>query len=192
MSNISTAELRTLITDPVKIKLLLGKCSSLESKLANLRIRLQVAYKEGTSIIAEPEEILEAMALLNVLSDMPHSVSNPGDKMTNIITEYQKFIDTEYGLLLRDIGNAIFIINSVLERINNGISKLSEEQRNIMVLKYWKTRSWKQIQDNTRLSERQVKDYHQTGIIKLCTVLEIDAKSYDFCMEQLEGKEEKA
>jgi len=134
---------------------------------------------------------MEAMALHNVISDMPHSAPSPGDKMNNIIDGYQKILNTEFDLLCKGINNQIFVIDSVINRIGNGISKLSEEQRTVIVLKYWEMRFWKQIQDSTRFSEKQIKSYHRTGIEKLCAVTNIDIESYDFCMEQLKRKEEK-
>ena len=173
------------IKDPVKMKILLSKCPLLEAKLANLKINLQVAYKQGTSIIAEPEEIMEAMALLNIINGMPRVASIPGDKMNNIVDGYQKILDTEFDELCQGINNEIFVIDSVVRRINNGISKLSEKQKTIIILKYWKMRFWKQIQDTTRFSEKQVKEYHKKGIERLCKAAEIDAESYEFCMERI-------
>ena len=180
----------SVITDPAKIRALLAHMPTLEAQVANLRISLQVAYKRGTGIIAEPEEIMEAMALLNVISDMPHGSPSPGDKMNNVIDGYQKILDTEFNDLCREINNKIFVFDKVIERIENGMKKLPDEQRDIINLKYWKSRTWKQIQDTTRLSKDQYKFYHRAGIEALGKMAEIDAESYEFCMEQLKGGRE--
>jgi len=179
------------VTDPVKIRALLSKCPSLEAKLENLTIELQVLYKQGTGIIASSEEIMEIIALgYNTLSNMPHSAPNPGDKMNGIIANYPKVLGAEYDSWMKSVRDDMFLIGSVVKKIDNVIQKLPIEQQEVLSLKYWKKRTWDQIQDSTRLSKKQVKSYHRAGIGELCKTLEISVESYDACMEQLDGKEE--
>ena len=185
------------VTDPVKIKVLLSKCPSLEAISANLKIEQQLLFKQGTGIVASYEEIMEAMALgCNPITGMPRSAPDPGGKMNGIVANYQKIFDAyqkiagdEYGILLESIKSEIFIIDSVMKKISNAIKKISTEQRDVLTLKYWNKRTGKQIQDATRLSPDQYKSYHRTGIERLCAVTNIDIESYNFCMEQLDGKE---
>ena len=178
------------VTDPVKIKLLLAQCPTLEAMLANLIIELEVIHKQGTGIICTSEEIMEALALSSDrLSGMPRSAPNPGDKMTNIVANYQKILDDEYGELLMAIGDDVFMLDSVVRKINNAMKQLPEEQREILNLKYWKKRSWKQITDSMRVSKRQVEEWHRAAVNgQLCKVLQINHDSYNYVMEKVRDK----
>ena len=178
------------VTDPVKIKLLLAQCPTLEAMLANLIIELEVIYKQGTGIICTSEEIMEALALSSDrLSDMPRSAPAPGDKMTNIIADYQKILDSEYGELLMIVRDDVFMLDSVIGKINNAMKRLPEEQREILNLKYWKKRSWRQIADTLRISKRQVEEWHRAAVNgQLCKVLQINHDSYNYVMEKVKDK----
>jgi len=158
--------------------------------LANLIIELEVIYKQGTGIICTSEEIMEALAMSSDrLSDMPRSLSNPGDKLTNIIADYQKILDSEYGDLLMAIRNDVFMLDSVVRKINNAMKQLPEEQREILSLKYWQKRSWKQIADSMRVSKRQVEEWHRAAVNgQLCKVLQINHDSYNYVMEKVRDK----
>jgi len=180
------------IKDPIKIKILLSKSPSLETLLENLLIELQVVFKQGTGIIGTPGEIMEAMAIgSNPLSDMPPTAPDPGAKMTNIVASYQKMINAEYGLLLTGIQDDVFTIEKVLEKIHNAIKRLPIEQKEVIDLKYWHGRTWKQMQDVLRLGRRQVEGYLRDGVEEICRVIEINLDSYDYCLERLEVEEQK-
>jgi len=176
------------VTDPVKIKLLLAKCPTLETILANLKIELEVIYKQGTGIISSSDNIMEAMAIgSQKLSDMPRSAPNPGDKITNIVANYQKILDGEYGKLLNQTRNDIFMIESVVEKITNAIDRLPIEHSKVLRLKYWQLRSWGQIADTMRISEGQAKRYHKIAVEEhLCKVLQVGAETYKYVMEKAE------
>jgi len=175
------------VTDPVKIKLLLSKCPALETMLANLIIELQVIYKQGTGYICSSDEIMEAMANgAKPLSDMPFSHSSAGEKLTDIVTSYQKILDAEYGELLKLIRDDIFMLDSVVGKVDNAIKRLPPEQKQILQLKYWQKRSWKQIADTMRISKRQVEELHKTVVSdQLCKVLQISYDAYDYVMEKV-------
>lgn len=180
------------VKDPVKIKILLSKSPSLETLLENLLLELQVVFKQGTSIIGTSKEIMEAMAIgCNPLIDMPRSAPRPGDKMANIVQSYQKMIETEYGLLLKEIQDNIFAIEKVVEKVHNAIKRLPIEQREVIDLKYWHKRTWGQMQDALRLSDGQVKAYLRDGIEEICRTIEVNLDSYQFCLERLEIEEQR-
>lgn len=175
------------VTDPVKIKLLLTKCPTLETMLVNLIIELQVIYKQGTGIIVSSDEIMQAMAIgSQQISDMPRSTSAaPGDKMTNIIESYQKILDDEYGELLKLIRDDIFMIDSVVGKISNAIERLPPEQKEVLTFKYWQNRSWGQIADTMRITEGQAKRLHKIAVVeRLCKELNIGLESYEYVMEK--------
>lgn len=175
------------VTDPAKIKFLLLQCPTLETMLANLIIELEVIYKQGTGIICSSDEIMMAMANgAKPLSDMPFAPSSSGEKLTDIITSYQKIIDDEYGELLQSIRDDIFLLNSIVEKVNNAIEKLPPEQKEILSLKYWQKRSWGQIADVMRISEGQAKGWHKTAVNEyLCKVLQIDYDTYNYVIEKV-------
>ncbi len=175
------------VTDPVKIKLLLAKIPTLETMLANLIIELEVIYKQGTGIICSSDEIMLAMANgAKPISDMPFSPSSSGEKMTDIIINSQNLLDAEYEDLLKLIRDDIFMIKSVVDKVNNAIEKLPPEQNQILNLKYWQKRSWKQIGDAMRISEGQAKGWHKTAIEEhLRQGLQIGYDAYDYMMEKV-------
>jgi DNA-directed RNA polymerase specialized sigma subunit len=180
------------ITDPIKIKLLLFNYPAIETILINSQIELQIVYKQGTGCMCTAEEILESLAMGNTqYSDMPRSESIPGDKATNIIANYQKFIDEEYDLLLKSISDDIFILDSIVKKIYNTITRLPKEQREVLTLKYYDKRTWKQIQDITRFSESQVRGLHKLGIAEVSKLLEIDTESYAYVMNKVNRRREK-
>lgn len=175
------------VTDPAKIKFLLLQCPTLETMLANLIIELEVIYKQGTGIICSSDEIMLAMANgAKPLSDMPFAPSSAGEKLTDIITSYQKILDDEYGIILQSIRNDIFLINSVVEKVNNAIERLPPEQKEIILLKYWQKRSWGQIADTMRISPGQVKDWHKIAVEQhMCKVLKISFDTYNYVIEKV-------
>jgi len=178
------------VTDPVKIKLLLAQYPILEAMLANLIIELEVIYKQGTGIICTSEEIMEALAMSSDrLSDMPRSAPAPGDKITNIIADYQKILDSEYGELLMAVRNDVFIISSVVDKIQNAIKRLPDDQKEVLTLKYWQQRSWGQIADAMRVSEGQAKRWHKIAVEEhLRKALKIGYDSYNYVMEKVRDK----
>lgn len=175
------------VTDPAKIKFLLLQCPTLETMLANLIIELEVIYKQGTGIICSSDEIMLAMANgAKPLSDMPFAPSSAGEKLTDIITSYQKILDDEYGIILQSIRNDIFLINSVVEKVNNAIERLPPEQKEIILLKYWQKRSWKQIADTMRMSKRQIEELHRTAVSEhFCKTLKISFDTYNYVIEKV-------
>lgn len=175
------------VTDPVKIKLLLAKIPTLETILVNLIIELEVIYKQGTGIICDADEIMLAMAIgAKPLSDMPFSSSSSGEKLTDIIASYQKILDDEYGEVLKLIRDDVFMLNSIVEKVNNAIEKLPPEQKEIVLLKYWQKRSWAQIADTMRISEGQAKRWDKLAIEEhLQKSLQIGYDAYEYVMEKV-------
>lgn len=175
------------VTDPAKIKFLLLQCPTLETMLANLIIELEVIYKQGTGIICSSGEIMLAMANgAKPLSDMPFSPSSAGEKLTDIITSYQKILDDEYGIILQSIRSDIFMLNSVVEKINNAVEKLPPEQKEIILLKYWQKRSWKQIADTMRMTKRQIEALHRAAVSEhFCKTLQIGYDTYNYVIEKV-------
>ena len=174
------------VTDPVKIKLLLAKCPTLETLLDNLIIELGVIYKQGTGIICSSDEIMLAMASgAKPISDMPFSPGSGGEKMTDIVTGYQKILDAEYAELLSITRNDIFMLDAVVGKINNSMGRLPAEQREVLYLKYWQERSWQQIADTMRISQGQAKDWHKIAVEeKICKELKININTYNYVMEK--------
>lgn len=175
------------VTDPAKIRELLAKCPALETAMVNLIIELEIIFKQGTGIIGTSDEIMQAMAVgSQKISDMPRSAPIPGDKMNNIIASYQKILDDEYGELLKLVRDDVFMLQSTVGKVRNAIERLSQEQREVLTLKYWQQRSWQQIADTMRISQGQAKDWHKKAIEEqLCKTLKIGIDAYEYVMEKI-------
>lgn len=171
------------VTDPIKIKELLGQYPMLEALLTNLIIELEVAYKQGTGVICDADEIMLAMANgTKQLIDMPLAPSRGGEKLTDIIVSTTKILDAEYRELLKSLHNDIFIFDTTVKKINAAVNGLPPKQKRILQLRYWQGKTWRQTSDNERITVNRTKEIHRLGIEQICKVLQIDNDTYDYVM----------
>jgi hypothetical protein len=175
---------------PPELKTLLAKYPMLKSLLGNLQIELQTVCTRGKEgMLGNKADILYALSLGNrVMTDMPGCAPSPGAKDTNIIANYKKIVDAEYGNLIRELILEITNIGDVVEKITVGLKCLTEEQLTCVTEFYFRKRTWQQICDKLRMSKRNVKYLNEEGINELHPVVRISKEQYKYCMEQLKEK----
>jgi hypothetical protein len=175
---------------PPELKVLLAKYPMLRSLLGNLQIELQTVCTRGKEgMLGNKADILYALSLGNrVLTDMPGCAPSPGAKDTNIIANYKKIVDTEYGNLIRELILEIANIGDVVEKIAMGLICLTEEQLICVTEFYFRKRTWQQVGDKMRLTSGSAKWIGKEAVVSLHPVIRISKEQFGYCMKQLKEK----
>ncbi len=167
-------------------EILLKKYPLLKSLLANLQIELRKFWETGQSDTLNEEDIMYSLSIGNkVLSDMPHAGSRaPGDKELGIILTKDRIIEEG----LRDLVTAINTIGEVVEKIDNAMSGLNPQERQIIELRHFTDLPWKAIlrEIGYLIEERQAKRIRREAIEKMVKVLRITPEQFDFCMGEIQ------
>lgn len=186
---------------------LLKNYTALIAKMKLLKLEyektLLLAVAEPNNPFTE-EEILYTRYIGNhVLSDMPHAMPNPGDKVLNAIHAKDKIIEEGpskgFKPILRDLRDSIHTIGEVTEKLEIARKGLSQQEQDLLEMFYYKNMTWKEIEEKRRFVVQlsQVKNIRRDAITAMVNLLNerkahITIEQYQFCMELLTegGKEE--
>lgn len=173
----------TYITYP-QAEELLKFYPKLKSYLKNLQIELEKLYHEGKNDNVSVDDILYSLAIGNrVMSDMPHAMPSPGDKMTNIIIAKDRINNEEIKKLIQTINT----IGEVVEKLASALNCLTTQERQIIELRYFEVMPWKEILKTSEvyIEERRAKEIRRAAIEKMLPLLRITPEQLEFCLERV-------
>ncbi len=163
---------------------LLKSYPKLKSYLKNLQIELERLYHEGKNDNIDPDDILYSLAIGNrIMSDMPHAMPSPGDKMTNVIRAKDRIISEEIRKLMQNI----LTIGEVVEKTTSALTCLTTQERRIIELKYFEDMPWKDILRETDncIGILQGKRIRRSAVEKILPLLRIKPEQLEFCIERM-------
>lgn len=163
---------------------LLKSYRKLKSYLKILQIELERLYYEGKNEDINPDDILYSLAIGNrVMSDMPHAMPSPGDKMTNVIRAKDRIISEEIRKLMQNI----LTIGEVVEKTTSALTCLTTQERRIIELKYFEDMPWKDILRETDncIGILQGKRIRRSAVEKILPLLRIKPEQLEFCIERM-------
>jgi len=163
---------------------LLKSYPKLKSYLKNLQIELERLYHEGKNDNIDPDDILYSLAIGNrIMSDMPHAMPSPGDKMTNVIRAKDRIISEEIRKLMQNI----LTIGEVVEKTTSALTCLTTQERRIIELKYFEDMPWKDILRETDncIGILQGKRIRRAAVEKILPLLRIKPEQLEFCIERM-------
>ena len=173
---------------------LLKKLPRLRTLLSGLENELRTLYVQGIDFTGSKEEILYSLVVCNhVLSDMPFGGhANPGDKINSIIADYEGNMARELRDTGKEINDEIILVSGVIKLMQDAVSNLSTEERDILKDKYWENKTWGDMAIKWSTDEGTVKYRRKRAIEKMVEggQLKITMEQFDFCVKQLDGKEE--
>lgn len=173
----------TYITYP-QAEVLLKAYPKLKSYLKNLQIELERLYHEGQNGSIDPDDILYSLAIGNrIMSDMPHAMPSPGDKMTNIVFAKDHIITDE----IKGLMQAINTMGEVVEKTTSALTCLTAQERQIITLKYFEDMPWKDILRETDncIGILQGKRIRRAAVEKILPLLRIKPEQLEFCIERM-------
>jgi hypothetical protein len=163
---------------------LLKSYRKLKSYLKILQIELERLYYEGKNDDINPDDILYSLAIGNrVMTDMPHAMPSPGDKMTNIILAKDRINNEE----IRNLIQIILTIGEVVEKTTSALTCLTTQERRIIELKYFEDMPWKDVLKGmeTYVEDRQGRRIKREAIEKMLPLLRITPEQLEFCIERM-------
>ena len=173
----------TYITYP-QAEELLKSYRKLKSYLKILQIELERLYYEGKNDDINPDDILYSLAIGNrVMTDMPHAMPSPGDKMTNIILAKDRINNEE----IRNLIQIILTIGEVVEKTTSALTCLTTQERQIIEFRYFEDMPWKENIKTTKIyiEERHARQIRRESIEKILPLLRVTPEQFEFCMERV-------
>lgn len=167
-----------------QIEELLKSYPKLKAYLKNLQIELERLYHEGANDNIKPDDILYSLAIGNrIMTDMPHAMPSPGDKMTNIIFSKDRIINDEMKNLMQKINT----IGEVVEKTASALNCLTTQERQIIELRYFENMPWKDVLRKAEncLEVLQGKRIRRSAIEKMQPLLRVTPEQFKFCIERV-------
>ena len=167
---------------------LLRKLPRLRILLSGLENELRTLYVQGNDFMGSKEEILYSLAICNrVLTDMPFGSPSPGDKVNNIIANYEKDLARELRDTGAEINDEIILVSGVIKLIQDALSNLSAEEKEILRHKYQENKTWKELVRAFNVDEGTLKHKRRRAIEKMVEggQLKITMEQYESCLSLL-------
>ena len=150
------------------------------------------------------DEILYTRFVGNhLLSDMPFGGhGNSGDKVLSTILIKDKIIeetpDEKVQITMRPLAKPIIAVAEILTRLEIARESLPDQEQTLIEMFYYRGLTWKELIGSGIFCVElaQIKNIRRDAIQKMVEKLQdphdpITQEQFEFCMEQLEGKEEK-
>jgi len=115
-----------------------------------------------------------------LLNDMPVCPTNTiSDKTCRTAIEYKKVIDSEKAEALQELLTELTLLENVIDKINIGMTVLSEVQRDIIQARYWEGLTWSEIAGKLIMAESSCKQRRKEALERLCKVVRIAMDEYE-------------
>lgn len=100
----------------------------------------------------ENDEYIYTLTVGNkVMNDMPYATTNEISNPTeNVANNYEKIMNKHTYDSRKEIIDEIFIINEVSGKMENALRKLSPLEQELLKLKFWQKKKWKEINDDLK------------------------------------------
>jgi predicted DNA-binding protein (UPF0251 family) len=167
---------------------LLRKLPRLRTLLSGLENELRTLYVQGNEFMGSKEEILYSLAICNrVLTDMPFGSPSPGDKVNNIIANYEKDLARELRDTGKEISDEIILVSGAIKVIQDALFNLTTEEKEILRLKYMENKTWKELVRAFDIDEGTLKHKRRRAIEKMVEggQLKIKTDQYQSCLKLL-------
>ena len=151
------------------------------------------------------DEILYTRFVGNhLLSDMPFGGhGNSGDKVLNTILIKDKIMeetpDEKVQITMRPLAKSIIAVAEILTRLEIARESLPDQEQAIIEMFYYRGLTWKELigSGNFCVELAQIKNIRRDAIEKMTIKLQdphdpITQEQFEFCMEQLERKEDES
>lgn len=172
--------------DSKQLSNLLNKFLHLKALLRNIQLEFESLVvktdKPNPEGAITEEEILYTMAVGNrVLTDMPHSQPEPGDKMTNIIIRKDKIMQA----LPHELMQIIQTLGEVVEKITVALNGLPDKERTIIEMRDIQHGDWKEITEKLALGSDRLGQIRKEALEDMTKTARVSFEQYDFCVERL-------
>lgn len=108
-----------------------------------------------------------------------HSAGSISDKTCRIAVEYQKVLENESAGALQELRAELISIENVIDKINIGMTVLSEVQRDIIQARYWEGLTWSEIAGKLIMAESSCKQRRREALERLCKVVRISMDEFE-------------
>ncbi|MDK2878138.1 MAG: hypothetical protein PWR06_854 [Thermoanaerobacteraceae bacterium] len=126
--------------------------------------------------------------------DIPgHSTGSITDKTANIAISYQKRLEDEHKALIDELTKELILLKLISDKLEIGLSSLSETQKNIIEAKYFQKLDWYAVVDklaeaNIFLSKYQAQNIRREAIERLIRITRITIGQYEQVMKLINLK----
>jgi hypothetical protein len=159
-------------------------CPTLEGMLESLRIDLNKT--EQIEAIDIDDALYSGVIGNKVLTDLPRPPDgNTSDTTGNMAARYQNSYKRELLHCKYELRKDILEIDSMLQKINLSLKRLSKTQRDILTLYYWEQKTWGEIEKAVHLEKRTAQIRRTEALRKIVTISQIDESQYKKIREKI-------
>jgi|GEM_PF-6311585 Sigma-70, region 4. len=164
----------------IEVEELLKKLSRLKILLLSLELEMKNLYIQAQDFVGSKDDILYSLAVCNrVLSDVSLGKTAPGDKINNIIFNYEKKLNAECLKAGQEIYSEILVVGGVVSLMQQALYNLNETEREVLISFYFEKRTWKEISSSLGIELTQAKVRRKHAIEVMLEGLRISHDNYN-------------
>lgn len=143
----------------------------------NIRRQIKCICEESDN----KDDDIAALALRHAsFDDVPgYSAGLKSDKTCKTAIDYQKLLDNESAEALQELMTELILLENIIEKVDAGLTILSEIQKKILKLYYWEGFTWSEIADKLLMTASTCKQWRKQAIDRFCPLSRITVGEYE-------------